>query len=322
MSDPRDELLQSIDFKEVEVKEYPKIAFLCGGSPELLKPHNSTDQYFPSVRSYISQLLTAQYTDLRYQNAEDVKDWNSYSVYDDLIAFEQDIAHLCKAIVLFVESAGSIAELGSFAIIQEITEKLIVFVHSDHSGSPSFLSYGPLKRISDTHPDRVHYITWKLEQKTYNGKRVDVVQPESMTEWGPHTCNEIQSVLEGKVRLDHSSDKYKRTKEALFIHDIICLFKAINEEEIRKYFQLASHEIDKKNVQRSIFCLEKLGLIRSVTRGSKTFYTPDDPLAGRYLTLPVRFDTARLSMQLDEYYKHPAQLARREAIQSAIGGAR
>lgn len=182
MSDPRDEFLKNVDFCQLGVREYPKIAFLCGGNPDVIsvsekqsspsvwknlfgassRATSQPDQHFPSVRCYISHFLTIRYPNLHYQNAEDVKDWSSYSAYDDLIEFEKDIAHLCKAIVLFVESPGSIAELGSFAVIPEITEKLIVFVHSDYSGATSFVSLGPLKRIKES---KIHYITWELESK-------------------------------------------------------------------------------------------------------------------------------------------------------------
>lgn len=325
MSDPREDFLKNIRFDDLNVREYPKIAFLCGGNPSVLTIKDSPHQYFPSIRSFISHLLSVQHTEIHYQNAEDVKDWNSYSEYEDLIEFEKDIAHLCKAIVLFVESAGSIAELGSFAVIPEITEKLIIFVHSDYSASTSFVALGPLKRITAANAAeaRVHYITWGLEEKVIdNNETIEVVKPESMADWGPYTCNAIKAALEINTQIDHSSDKYTRTKEALFIHDIIHLFKALDADEIRFFFKLVSHEVSKKDLQRSLFCLEKLGLIRPINRGNKTYFVPENLDDSRYLSLPAGLDTARLSMQLVEYYQHHTQLARREAIQEALRGKR
>jgi hypothetical protein len=320
MSDPRETFLTGLNFSEIEVREYPEIAFLCGGPPNAMVDRETSHQYFPSVRSYVSQFLTAKYPHIRYQNAEDVKDWNSYSAYDDLIEFERDIAHLCKAIVLFVESPGSLAELGSFAIIPEITEKLIIFVHADHSSQSSFISLGPLKRIDDARQGRIHHLTWSEEIVSVNGETHDVLDLTTFEKWSDYTCTEIENFLKTKHRAHHSPEQYDRTKEALFIHDVIQLFKAVEFDEIRTYFGLVSHEIERKQIQRSLFCLEKLGLIRPVSRGAKTYFISEEPDSSRYLVLPVGKDTARLAMQLDEYYKHRSQLARREAIDQLSRG--
>lgn len=320
MSDPREVFLTGLSFSGIEVREYPEIAFLCGGPPDAILDRETDRQYFPSVRSYISRFLTTKYSHIRYQNAEDVKDWNSYSAYDDLIEFERDIAHLCKAIVLFVESPGSLAELGSFAIIPEITEKLIIFVHAGRSSQSSFISLGPLKHINDAREGRIHHLTWSEQTVSINGEMCDVVDLKTFDKWSDYTCTEIENFLKTKHRTHHSPDNYNRTKEALFIHDVIQLFKAVEFDEIRAYFKLVSHEIEKKQIQRSLFCLEKLGLIRPVSRGAKTYFILEEPDSSRHLVLPVEKDTARLAMQLDEYYKHPSQLARREAIDQLSRG--
>jgi hypothetical protein len=326
MSDPRDDFFKSVNFLQIEVREYPKIAFLCGGNPELISTSNTSEQFSQSVRSCISRLLEISYPTLRYQNAEDVKDWNSYSAYDDLIEFERDIAHICKTIVLFVESPGSIAELGSFAIIPEITEKLIVFVHTDYSESTSFVALGPLKRIADIAKgsngtkEKIHYIAWVKESTDINGKPKEIVRHESLGHWGKYTCDAINSALNSRLHIDHNSDKYRRTKEALFIHDIVSLFKAITEDEILEYFWASDHDIQEKNLQRSLFCLKKLELVRSINKGSKTYYVSGNPSDNRYLIFKNKVDTLRFSHQLNMYYQHSSHLARREAIHELVRG--
>jgi hypothetical protein len=320
MNDPRIEFLEKVDFKLVEVKEYPRIAFLCGGSPDPLLDTSNNKQYHPSVRSYISKSLSVKYNKLRFQNAEDVQDWNSYSTYEDLIEFEKDVAHICKVIVLFVESTGSIAELGSFAMIPEITEKLIVFVEQEYSQDTSFVALGPLKKINVEDKENVHYIEWQMEPKSINGKRTQILVESSMSSWEEHTCEAIKTALDASSRTDHSSEEYARTKEALFIHDIVGLFKAITETEIIEYFKLAKHDLDKKKIQRSIFCLVKLDLIRSVNKGNKVFYVLVADHTKRYLTLTGSGDSLRLAVQLNEHYKHSSQLVRREAIDELVRG--
>ena len=183
MSDPRDEFLENVDFKDVKIKEHPNIAFLCGGNPESVFDDKSKKQKYLSVRAYISAKLTINYPNLYVKNAEDVKDWNSYSAYDDLIEFERDIAHICKAIILFVESAGSIAELGSFAIIPEVSEKLLVYVDQKYSGSNSFLALGPLKKIKDQEVTNVNYIPWATEPLKIAHTEIEVIVEGSMGKW-------------------------------------------------------------------------------------------------------------------------------------------
>jgi len=334
MGDPRNEYLKDVNFNTIEISEYPQIAFLCGGEPGTLTDSDDSGaikqllpflrsrpkQYFPSIRSFISQLLTIRNSNLRCQNAEDIKDWNSYSAYEDLIEFEKDIAHICKAIVLFVESPGSIAELGSFTIIPEITKKLIIFVHSEFSDATSFISLGPIKRIQNEFNDKIHFIPWEMEKRSINGESVSVVLENSMKHWGPYACDAIKDFVDTKIKIDHSSEENSRTKETLFIHDIAILFKAITTDEIYDYFKFIKHQVDKKTIERSIFCLEKLDLIRPVNRGHKTYYVPDDPVSNGYLNLHSGKDSARLAMQLSAYYEHPSQLARREAISYMMGG--
>lgn len=318
MSDPRDEFLKGVDFNLIEVREYPKIAFLCGGNPGVTSVSSTSEHLSLSVRSCISRLLDTSHPTLHYQNAEDVKDWNSYSAYDDLIEFEKDIAHICKTIVLFVESPGSIAELGSFAIIPGVTEKLIVFVHSDYADSSSFVSLGPLKRIEDIESGKIHYITWNREQIHINGEMVEIVRLDSLGEWGKYTCDAINLSIESRGYINHASENYVRTKEALFIHDIIGLFKAVTEVEILNYFKLINHNITVKSLRRSLFCLKKLELVRSIQKGNCVYYVLEEPSSGKYLTLNISKDTLRLALQIDAYYRHHSHLTRREAISELV----
>ena len=54
-----------------------------------------------------------------------------HSDYQDLLRFERDLAELSSLTVLFSESPGSIAELGSFAVMNTIQERLLVVMHQE-----------------------------------------------------------------------------------------------------------------------------------------------------------------------------------------------
>ena len=58
MSDPRDEFLENVDFKDVKIKEHPNIAFLCGGNPESVFDDKSKKQKYFTNASIIRKLFT------------------------------------------------------------------------------------------------------------------------------------------------------------------------------------------------------------------------------------------------------------------------
>lgn len=313
MLDPRDEFLVNVNFDDVYIKEYPKIAFLCGGIPTSIFDSVNNKRHFPSVRSYIAAKLEVNFSSLVFVNAEDVKDWSSYNIYSDLIEFERDVAHICKSIVLFVESAGSIAELGSFAIIPEISRKLIVFVNQEYSAEDSYISLGPLKKLHNTYSN-IHYIKWSFEDKTINSLKETVLVEGGMSDWDSYVCQTIKESIDDITRVGKDTQEHIRTKEILFLHDLIILFNALNEEEISKYFEMAGYKISKQSLLQGLFCLRKLNLIKLVKAGSRPFYIPYDSSGKRYISIPRSADTARLAMSLAEYYKHRSHFARRDAI--------
>ena len=77
--------------------------------------------------------------------------------------------------------------------------------------------------------------------------------------------------------------------------------------------------MQKKDIERSLFCLEKLELVRAINSGSKTYFVPFEMQDIKYLSFPRAIDTARLSMNLAQYYSHQSHFARKSAIQNSMG---
>ncbi len=63
----------------------------------------------------------------------------------DLLSLENILADSVHAIVMCVESAGSIAELGAFANHEILKDKLIVFIDKKYLKDKSFIRMGPIK---------------------------------------------------------------------------------------------------------------------------------------------------------------------------------
>lgn len=76
----------------------------------------------------------------------------NYFSYDDafqfdIADFEEIVASLSHAIVVFPEAAGSYAETGYFSANQSLAEKTILAMNAIYQGKDSFLSMGPARKI-------------------------------------------------------------------------------------------------------------------------------------------------------------------------------
>lgn len=81
---------------------------------------------------------------------EDFDDWWAFSGYEDLLTFERDACFLARGTILFVESPGSIAELGCLAAHDSILPRLMTVVQRqfhNEDARRSYLRLGPLDRV-------------------------------------------------------------------------------------------------------------------------------------------------------------------------------
>ncbi len=100
-----------------------------------------------SVRGRLLEYWAVHEGDLEASHvlAENFKDYLSENTYSDLLIFEDDIAKTSSLIVIFLESPGSIAELGLFCNIEALNSKLIVIAPSEETKNKnSFIYLGPI----------------------------------------------------------------------------------------------------------------------------------------------------------------------------------
>jgi len=146
----------SIDTTSLAVRHFDGFVFLCGGFVA------SVAEQPVSVRDVIYRDILEKEADLaeRVYQAEDVNEWYGEDGYSDLISFENDVAHLADSIVIFVESPGSIAELGAFCQLEDLREKLLVFVERSHLRKESFIKKGPLKVVENIDENSISSYPW------------------------------------------------------------------------------------------------------------------------------------------------------------------
>lgn len=67
--------------------------------------------------------------------------------------FESDLAQVCQLVALFCESEGAYSELGTFASVDEIARKLVIFIDSENAKEPSYINLGPIDAVKQKHGD-------------------------------------------------------------------------------------------------------------------------------------------------------------------------
>ncbi len=79
---------------------------------------------------------------------EHIEGWLSFeSTYNNLLDFEKDLISISSGVLLFLESPGAIAELGTLAEINDISNKVLVVIKEENYEKTSYISLGPIRKI-------------------------------------------------------------------------------------------------------------------------------------------------------------------------------
>lgn len=197
---------------------------------------------------------------------EDYPDWLAFSGYKDLLLFERDAGFLSRAIVLFVESPGAIAELGAFALDEQLHKKLFVVISRKYREAPyrqSFLNLGPLTRIESSRPDEETSVS-----------NICVIDAEKADDITPVELDLIFESLDAWLIPGHATERFRKdnpTHKLLLIADLVDLFLVVSESQILTALKHFGVEIDRPEIRRVAKLLDLMGLIRLSERGNEKF---------------------------------------------------
>lgn len=304
-----DSFISTVDPNRATVISFPEFIAIFGGAISLnkrhLKPKSKRDAFYWWILKYREELNEFLLLPENYE------DWNDFAIYSDLLLFEKDLGYLTSAVLVFLESPGSIAELGAFSQIDSLSRRLIVVVTDNHHPKKSFISLGPIRSIKDTqeHPDSVCVIP---EEK-----------PEQLVTHIPV----IVDMLDKKRQRTRVTEGFSSTNpqhQILLILDFISLFLVIQVTELQ---QLASHfgiGMKLSRLNQILFLLEKTKLITCLHYGDNQYYAPrkfkqkyidytskvGSPSFKREKTKALRW----AEIQNDKYQKHVYALANKEGV--------
>lgn len=197
---------------------------------------------------------------------EEYPDWLHFSGYEDLLLFERDAGFLSRAIVLFPESEGALAELGAFSLDEQLHKRLFVVVarkYREHPLRQSFVNLGPLRRLES--------ISAGNEEAPANICVIDSEKPSELTD---AELDIIFRDLDAWLTLGPKTERFRKenpTHRLLLIADLVDLLQVLSERhllEALKHFDIQASRLE---VRRLGSLLDFLGMVRLAERGSEKF---------------------------------------------------
>lgn len=252
---------------------------MCGGLVDIkVEPA-------PSFRDLFIRRLASQHPEYEQEVvlAEEFKDYFKEHAYADLLTFEDDIAQISSIIIIFLESPGSLVELGLFCSKQKYFNKLLIIApHHEVENEDSFIYLGPLNHIRKHSDNSVLIYPFPSCDEGYSNIHVDDL---------------IANFLEKKSGLKKTSafNSDDSGHLALLICEIIRLSYPILITEIEYVMMSLDIDISRSVVSRLLYLMNKLGLVNHYDYGGNRYYYPA-PGDEKY----VRFGLDKMSKSVDD----------------------
>jgi hypothetical protein len=267
VADPRQrlsDLLKASAVSEIEISRLPPgYIFLCGG-----QVNGKPGQPPSSAREFFLRWVSDNDVSIaeRIQLAEEINDWMMEGVYKEIFTLESNIAALASVIVIFVESPGAIAELGAFALLDGVADKLVVFLSEEHNKPNSFICLGPVGHLKEKHGVQPYIYPWEIP------KHGDLTEEQQKQLAGciHEMRDDLKSEL-AKKRSDRSFDPGRPRDQMLVICDLVNRLLCLTLTEIVDLLRSAGINLQQGEVRKLVFVLTKLGYLVAKQRGNEHF---------------------------------------------------
>lgn len=309
--DPRIETLESINLSDSRIHYNSKahIVLLCGGrSPSKAHPN---DPEIP-IRSLRHALVENHDHQLELFKPEDVTDWNGDGVFKNLLDLEIDLASMSSLVVVLLESEGAIAELGAFSQLKEFDNKIKVIVPLEYAEAPSFIELGIFRHVRASKKGAVKYFPWEA-------RHPGTITAELVTDVASEIQDELNELPKTQlIRLDNSSHIL------ILTHQLIDIFVALKEGELLDYLAKVGVNINKDELKRNLFLLQRFRLISREIYSDSVFYVATSSETHQVVFVSKAgkvIDRFRLPIQCRQHYKATGKDKHRlQVIKRRFGG--
>lgn len=274
----------------------PGLVFICGGEVDNLSNPAK------SVRDHVLRKIGEEKKEIftRIIQAEEMQSWLDSGAFEDLVLFEKALAYLADKIIIFVEGLGSVAELGAFSFLEDVSEKLLVFISSDHKESSSFITLGPLKKLRSRNDQCVKFYDWGTLGSTKINADLGKIN---------NFLDFIISDIEESLSNQNKRSLFKEDNiehRLLFLCDILSLFPALQLSEIVDICLMAEIDVSASDMKGYLYILTKTGLLKAVDRGETYYllnqiYHPFSFLKYKFKDAVKIHDRTRLKVEMIEY---------------------
>lgn len=231
--------------------------FLCGGVRQTGNGRAS------SLRDYLYRTRGIRFS-ANIVFAEDANQIYRDTRYSDLISFEEDIARIVSCVLVIVESPGSFAELGAFAMNDTISQSLRVIVQTKFADSESFIRYGPIQKLRNDNPDSVAFYPWETSKA---GSIVASSVKPHYKEIKSFISNSIESATKNRLlESDYEIKKFMVIYWVLY-HSHACSLTVLHWAVV-KILPLMTMS----GLKNCLYCLRLVGWIDRESYSNKEYY--------------------------------------------------
>jgi hypothetical protein len=250
---------KSLKAERCKIRNTPNLIFLCGGPITAAPQCASARDYFHRHLKKKAPLIAQ-----RVKLAEDVNDWfHRREVFPDLLELEKYLADLADITVLFVESPGSIAELGAFAVSDALRPKTLAVLNTCYDDDRTFISDGPVKKIKKENEKLVRYYPWNPK---------DLNSSATQREFRD-MAKDLTDFLEARDKSHPKEQSFKKDSHGhslLMIGDLVRIAGVVTKTDISDCLrELGCQEVQ---VDRYLSLLESMSFIKHVLYSDQAFY--------------------------------------------------
>ncbi|MEM6828538.1 MAG: retron St85 family effector protein [Pseudomonadota bacterium] len=300
--------------EKLHVQAPSEVVFLCGGpwSDEHDEPILSMRDAFMRIAEH--QALRGRELVL----AENVTRLSAFTAYyDELLGFENDLAQIVELILLFCESEGSFAELGSFVMLGEIASRVLVIVRDHHWKDDSFIKLGPLQYLINNQDE---YSVFVIEDAVMGMQSANVAEIK---------LQEFQTAIDEplKTRLNRRREPstFDHEKSGHVIKLVVGLtqeYGALTLKEIRDALSALGIDKEEREVGAYVLCAEAVGWLTKKSKGFNEYVVATGGEDAALFHAPENAeitDRKRRRLLIREHWSknEPARL---RAISEEVGG--
>lgn len=121
----------------------PKILFICGGDPRYFKNRENIEKYLSKHHQHFLHFRAEHAWEAISNEA------NKNTNKTNALALEEWLAEFSDAVIILVESFGTVAELGAFSISEPLRKKLLPIINKKFEKDESFVNTGPVSWVDN-----------------------------------------------------------------------------------------------------------------------------------------------------------------------------